>query len=87
MTTKAERKYMDKVAQLPCCLCDSSPVELHHVREGQGMSQRAGDMLVIPLCPSCHRGPKGIHGDKTMLRIRKVDEMDLLNETLQKVMG
>jgi hypothetical protein len=51
------------------------------------MGQRAGNMLCIPLCPSCHRGPKGIHGDKTMLRIRKVDEMDLLNETLQKVLA
>lgn len=83
--TKAEKRHMAKVAELPCCLCGMMPVELHHIREGQGMAQRAGNMLCIPLCASCHRGPKGIHGDKTMLRIRKVDELDLLNETLLKV--
>jgi hypothetical protein len=84
--TKAEKLHLSRVAQLPCCLCDTSgPSEVHHIREGQGMAQRAGNMLVIPLCPSCHRGPKGIHGDRTMLRIRKVDELDLLNETLMKV--
>jgi hypothetical protein len=84
--TKAEKYHMDRVAQLPCCLCEhAGPSEVHHIREGQGMSQRAGNMLVIPLCASCHRGPKGIHGDRTMLRIRKVDELDLLNETLIKV--
>ncbi|ROH87988.1 DUF968 domain-containing protein [Pseudomethylobacillus aquaticus] len=85
MKAKAVSKHMQRVAALPCCLCGAMPVELHHIREGQGASQRAGDMLVIPLCPACHRGPKGVHGDKTMLRIRKASEMDLLNETLTKV--
>ena len=85
--TKAEKKHMDKVSQLPCCLCGSMPVEVHHIREGQGMAQRAGNMLVIPLCLNCHRGPSGIHGDKTMLRIHKKDELDLLNETLMQVMA
>jgi hypothetical protein len=45
------------------------------------------DFLTIPLCPGCHTGPMGIHGDKTMMRIAKVDEMDLLNDTLKKLYG
>jgi hypothetical protein len=81
--TAASKRHMSRVAQLPCCLCSSQPVELHHLREGQGMSQRASDMLVIPVCPSCHRGPQGIHGDKSMLRIYKKTELDLLADTLE----
>lgn len=82
MTTKAERDYMGRVAALPCVVCGSEPVQLHHVREGQGMAQRAQNWLVIPLCPSCHTGPRGIHGDKSVLRQIKKDEIDLLAETI-----
>jgi len=84
--TKAEKLHMARVAELPCCLCGAMPVELHHIREGVGMAQRQGNMLVIPLCVEHHRGKTGVHGDKSMMRLLKKDELDLLNETLQKVM-
>ena len=82
-----EQRYMDIVAQLPCLTCPApdGPVELHHVREGQGMAQRAGPYCVIPLCPDCHRGPMGLHGNKTMMRVAKLDEMDMLNMTIGMV--
>lgn len=83
MATKAEKKYMDRVASLPCAVCGAEPVELHHFREGQGMSQRASNYLVIPLCVECHRGSIGLHGDRTRMRILKVDEMDLLAQTIE----
>ena len=83
MATKSEKKWMDNVAQLPCALCEAQPVEVHHIREGQGMAQRASNFLTIPLCPSCHRGPNGVHGDKTMMRIKKVSELDLLAQTIE----
>lgn len=54
---------------------------MHHVREGQGIAQRAANWLVIPLCPACHGqelGGKGVHGDKSLLRIYEVDEMSML---------
>lgn len=83
--TNAERAHMDRVAQLPCALCGAPPPsQVHHLREGQGMSQRASNWLVVPLCPSCHQGPQGIHGDQTMLRIYKIDEMDMLADTIRK---
>lgn len=85
MTTAAERRHMGKVAQLPCAICGSEPVELHHPREGQGMAQRASNWLVIPLCPSCHRGPRGVHGDKSVFRAAKTDELTLLAETIKKI--
>ena len=87
MTTAAMKKHMDKVAQLPCCTCGAEPVELHHVREGQGMAQRASNWLVVPLCPSCHRGSKGVHGDKSMMRLKKMTELDMLAMTLERMAG
>ena len=44
--TKAESEYMSRVASLPCAVCGDKPVELHHIREGQGMAQRAQNWLV-----------------------------------------
>ena len=81
--TKAERKHMDRVAQLPCATCGEWPVQVHHLREGQGMGQRAQHWLTVPLCPDCHTGPSGIHGDKSAMRLRKLDEMDLLAATIE----
>jgi hypothetical protein len=85
MTTNSERIWMNRVAQLDCVLCGAAGVEIHHIREGQGMSQRASNFLVIALCPSCHRGPNGIHGDRAMLRIHKMEELDLLAMTIARL--
>lgn len=80
---------MARVSLLPCCLCGAQPVEVHHARAGEsaGMAQRPPDMLTIPLCPSCHRGQKGVHGDRTMLRITKKTELQLVAETLEELYG
>lgn len=85
----AGKRHMHEVAQLPCVLClrlgqgRTWPVEVHHLREGQGKGRRASDFLTIPACPDCHRGPQGIHGDRTYLRIAKCGELDLLADTIQ----
>lgn len=83
----ADKRHLDRVARLPCATCGDYGVQIHHIREGQGMAQRADDWLAIPLCPSCHTGPQGIHGDKTMLRIMKGDELGLLADTLKAIYG
>ena len=83
--TSAEKRHLDRVASLPCCLCGESPVQVHHIRHSQGMAQRASNWLTVPLCPSCHTGPKGVHGDQTMLRIMKMDELDMLADTIKKL--
>ena len=83
MTTKAEKRYLDKVASLPCMVCGADGVHIHHVREGQGMAQRAQNWLAVPLCPTCHTGSQGIHGDRRLLKARKLDEMDLLAMTIE----
>jgi hypothetical protein len=78
---------MGRVAALPCILCGAQPVEVHHIREGQGAAQRARDTLTVPLCPEHHRGASGIHGlgRKGFYSRHKRDELDLLAETLEKL--
>lgn len=88
----AAKRHMSKVAALGCILCrrlgyGNTPAQLHHVREGQGMSQRAADTLVIPLCPEHHTGGSGLHGmgTKRFERVYRVSELDLLAETLEAI--
>lgn len=88
MTTKAAQFHLARVRELPCCFCGSMPVEAHHVKEGRTFGKR--DRLhfcTIPACPSCHKGPKGLHGDGTFLRITKKSELELLSETLETLYG
>jgi len=84
---KADKRHLERVAKLPCATCGFTGVHVHHIREGQGLGQRAGDWLTIPLCPSCHTGPLGVHGDKTMMKLMHTDELDLLNSTLRRLYG
>lgn len=65
MTTKAEKMHLYRVAALGCIVCRNAelgetPAEIHHIRAGQGMSQRASNYETIPLCPFHHR--QGGHG-------------------------
>lgn len=85
MANKLEQAWMDAVAKLPCATCGVYGVHVHHIRTCQGKSQRASNFLVLPLCPSCHQGPQGVHGDKTMMRIMKTDELGLLADTIEAV--
>lgn len=83
----AERLYMQAVAELGCIIC-GSPAAIHHIRAGQGMSQRAGNCLVIPLCPEHHQhGGHGvaIHaGQKTWEGLYGT-EMEMLDKTIGMV--
>jgi hypothetical protein len=80
--TAKEREHLSRIKELPCSLCDApGPSEAHHVRQHS-------QYLCIPLCESCHRGPlMGLHGQKRMWAIQKMDEMDCLNETIRKLQG
>jgi hypothetical protein len=92
MSTAAEKRHMSRVASLGCVLCahldlGETACELHHVREGQGMSQRASNFLVVGLCPEHHRGASGLHGLGTRgfhTRYR-LDEIDLLAMTIERL--
>ena len=87
MTTIAERKHMGRVAALGCAVCrrlghPDTPAEIHHRRAGRGLSNRASNMEVIPLCPEHHRGATGLHGLGTRGFVKHwgYDEDDLLED-------
>jgi hypothetical protein len=88
-SSKHESDYMGRVKSLPCVLCSllgqpqGGVTEAHHIRTGHGMSDRANDFLTIALCVECHRGNNGFHGTKSMMKIAKVTELDLLAETIR----
>ncbi|MHB1938448.1 MAG: hypothetical protein ACYCOR_17970 [Acidobacteriaceae bacterium] len=85
------KSYLAKVATGRCICCEllgreqNGRTMAHHIREGQGMSQRSSDWLTVPLCYECHQGRLGIHGDRSYLRILKIDELDLLAETIKRM--
>ncbi|MDX5416057.1 MAG: hypothetical protein LPK88_07025 [Alphaproteobacteria bacterium] len=58
---KRNPAHLARVAQLPCVICGSRPVEVHHVICGRYGQRRATDEDTIPLCYNHHRGPEGIH--------------------------
>lgn len=79
--SRTESQHMARVKESGCAVCGAGGyVEAHHLQQGCHFT-------VVGLCPECHRGPMGIHGDKTMWRIHKVNEIEALNETLRRIYG
>ena len=83
--TRAERVRFGKLADMGCVLCHhlgtpGTPAEIHHLRDGQGMSQRAPHDQTIGLCAYHHRGPEGYHGlgKRGFEAVYGVTERDLL---------
>ena len=56
---RKSRLHFDQVAQIGCIVCALrsifSPAEIHHIRSGVGMGQKAHYAKVLPLCPRHHR--------------------------------
>ena len=83
----ADRLYMRAVAELGCMVC-AAPAEVHHIRAGQGMAQRAGNHLIIPLCPEHHRiGGHGvaIHAGRKAWEALYGTELEMLDKVIGKV--
>lgn len=86
--TKAEAAHKSALAELGCMVCRRlgfgvGPVELHHLRAGQGWGK--GDYrTLIPLCYWHHRGAEGVHGlgTKRFPVVHGVTESELLAEAL-----
>lgn len=75
--TPHERAHLAAVKSQACSVCKApAPSAAHHIRQG-------AHFVTVALCWECHQGPQGWHGDKTLWRIRKMDELDALNETLR----
>ena len=79
--TAKERDHLARVKELPCSVCDQpGPSEAHHVKQHR-------QYTCVALCESCHRGQlMGWHGQKRSWAVRKMDEFDALNVTIQRLM-
>ena len=77
---KEERIHLALIKELPCSVCDApGPSEAHHIKQGL-------QYTCVALCVDCHRGPVlGLHGQKRMWAIKKMDELEALNVTLKNL--
>lgn len=78
--TKAERLHIERIKTMGCVVCGlPGPSECHELEQGQWFTS-------IPLCPDCHRGSiNGIHGQKRMWSVMKLDELSALNKTIGQI--
>lgn len=91
--TRAEKIYLDRVSSLGCIVCRDhegadTPACIHHIREGQGMGQRAKNWLAIPLCPQHHQtGGVGVafHASPQAFQALYGSELDLLARTIELI--
>ena len=76
-----QRLHIGRVKALPCSVCDAPPPSAaHHVKQNQ-------QFTVVALCTDCHQGSfNGWHGQKRMWSIKKMDELDALAITIERLL-
>ena len=55
----SNKKHLEFVSTLPCCICGKFGVQVHHLLRAdpkRGAGRKAGDEFVIPLCHHHHQG-------------------------------
>ena len=79
--TSKQREHVGRVKELPCSVCDAPPPsDAHHVKQHR-------QYTVVALCKDCHQGSiLGWHGQKRMWAIKKMDEIDALNVTIERLL-
>ena len=90
---KAEKLHLSRVAELCCIVCRNeglgeTPAEIHHCSSGTGMSVRADNFHVIPLCHTHHRtGGHGvaIHAGRQSWENKFGTEAELLVQVLYEL--
>lgn len=76
--TESERDHLERVKSCACGFCDGAGGYAHHIRQDDHWT-------TVATCWECHQGPQGIHGDQTLQRIYKRDELTALNITLERL--
>lgn len=81
---KLERDHIRRISEQACSVCKAgggpaAPSEVHEIKQGAWF-------LSIPLCADCHRGSRnGLHGERRMWSVMKMDELDALAVTLRRL--
>lgn len=78
--TAKQRVHIGRVKELPCSVCDAPPPsDAHHIKQHR-------QYTCVALCKDCHQGSlMGWHGQKRMWAIKKMDELDALNVTIERL--
>lgn len=92
---KSEKDHLSKVASIGCIVCklqgnEGTPAEIHHIRHGNGMSQRASNYDVIPLCQWHHRlggYSVAIHAGRKEFESLYGTELELLEQVRNLING
>ena len=78
--TQPEREHLARVKELPCSVCDApGPSDAHHIKQGRHYT-------CVALCKDCHQGRMGWHGERFAWKIAKMDELDALAVTIERLM-
>lgn len=77
-----EKTHIERVKEMTCALCEApGPSEIHEIKQGQWFTS-------VPLCADCHRGSfNGLHGQKRMWSLKKMDELDALAVTVERLVA
>lgn len=80
--TAKQKAHIGRVKELPCSVCDApAPSDAHHI-------EQALQYCVVALCKDCHQGSTmGWHGQKRMWKIKKMNELDALNITIERLVN
>ena len=80
--TAKQREHIGRVKSLPCSVCDApAPSDAHHI-------EQALQYCVVALCKDCHQGSTmGWHGQRRMWKIKKMNELDALNVTIDRLVN
>lgn len=84
--TAASQRHMKRVAELPCVVRGTSPVQVHHICMANltGAGQRCSDWLTIPLDPAEHTL---LHKDIKAWELRNGRQIDHVTRTLERLYG
>jgi len=76
--TPADRRHLGIIKEMPCGVCGAAgPSDAHHIKQGL-------QYTCIPLCKDCHQGShNGIHGQRSIWKVLKKDELSVLNDTIK----
>ena len=80
--TASESEHIAAVKSVACVVCNASPPSAaHHVKQGQHYT-------CVALCKDCHQGSfNGIHGQRRMWLVMKMDETDALAVTIERLLS
>ena len=92
MQKVSEKEHLNRVAELGCVLCwilynEYTPCQVHHLKKGCGIGQRASHFITCGLCPEHHTGQTGFHGlGRRAFEARYgLTELDLLAWVIEKL--